>query len=179
MAVYTEDSAKRGGQCQIPTNRYRVRCLGAKASKINDAPEFEKFELAMEIIDPEVIVIDDQEQVIAGRDFTMYVSLNPNKPRGGLADAFVMLRRLGIDTDGGIDSKKAEAYFKGMEFDAILSSQEEFKRLPRQPGQKVGDFILDGFGNKISNGWKINCFPSDVLENGNPVRNEQIAGEPA
>lgn len=73
----------------------------------------------------------------------------------GQAKVFTFMDKLGIDYGDGYDTDLHEAYFKGMEFDIVLDSEEDVMRKPKQPGQKEGDPILDGEGNQITNGWII------------------------
>jgi hypothetical protein len=67
-----------------------------------------------------------------------------------------------------------------MEFDLVLNCAENFKREKpnKELGERYGKVLKDGDGNPIKDGYRINCFASDVFESCNPTRNEAVADAP-
>lgn len=172
---YEKSATVQGGNCYIPKERYRVRCTATKLGKSNSGLPMTT--LSMEIIEPESITHDGKNYMIAGRQFSYWL-MHVQSESWGQARVEEFCTKLGIDTEDAYDDELHNEYFKGMEFDAVLSSEEDIKRKDRLPGQKVGDPILDGEGKPITNGWRVVAQLQDVLTHCNPVKNAVIAAQP-
>jgi len=179
MATYKQTDAVQGGRCEVPQQLYRVRCIGTKSGKSSSGNPM--ITIKNEIIDPESIDINGEPFRIAGRQFMMFLMLTgdllPGQMQSGLSQTFEFLEKLGISHGGELDDSLHRELFLGQEWDMVLSSYEDVKRLAPKPGQKVGDPILDGEGNKISAGWFIKANLSDVPAHCRPSKNEQVAAQ--
>ncbi len=163
-----------GGNSEIPAGIYRVRVTKTD-KRYNEKWSCDMTELKCEIIEPEVVMDPNGREIsVAGRQFSYWL-MHTTSQTWGQAVVNDFCTRLDVAQEEEYDTDLHKEYFLGMEFDAILSSEEDFKRKPKQPGQKVGDFLLDGEGKKISNGFRVNANLSDVLPNCRPSRNESIA----
>lgn len=175
MAVYRRSDVVKGGQFEIPKDLYRVRVLNSSFGTSSGGHPMTT--LKMEIIHPESIVVNGEDKMLAGRKFSVWLMHNPDE-QWGQARVFDFCDKLGIDVGDDYDPSLHKEYFVGMEFDAILRSEENVKRKDRQPGQKQGDPILDGEGKPISVGWNILMNIEEVPEKCNPVKNQEIADRP-
>lgn len=161
-----------GGKSAI-NGLVRARVIDTKA-KANDKG-YQMTELQCEIIEPETMIdpASDKEITIAGRRFSIWLLHNPAES-WGQARVLEFCKKLNIDVGDTYDTDLHREMFFGMEFDINLTSEEDFKRFPKKPGQKVGDIMKDGQGNNISNGWRINANVDAVPELCNPVKNDNI-----
>lgn len=186
MSTYKQTETKSGDFTDfLPRGRYRARVIGTKKGK-SSKDDHVMTTLTCEII--EDATVNGEELQCAGRQFTMFLHHVANET-WGQSQVFKLCKRLGIklptedDGMGGetplYDDDLHKEYFHGMEFDIILSSSEDVKRYEPEQGEKLGKPILDGEGNPISGGFRINL-PNinDVPEHCNPVKNEEIAALP-
>lgn len=169
MAVIAKSDTVVGNKCPIPTELYRGRVIGTKEGKSSGGHPMTT--LTCEIIAPETVVIDDKEYKIAGRQFMLWLMHVPSE-QWGQGKVFSFMDKLGLDCGEDYDTTKHKEYFLGMEFDIILSSEEDIKRMAPKPGQKLGDPIRDGEGNPISLGYRITTDLDNVPVHCRPTRTE-------
>ena len=167
MAKIAKSDVVVGGKCPLPKNLYRARIIGTKYGK--SAKGYDMTTLTCEVISPESVNVDGNDYRIAGRQFNLWLMHVPGET-WGQAQVFDFMDKLGIVYGDEYDTERHEEYFKGVEFDIILDSQEEVKRMAPKAGQKQGDPILDGEGNKISDGYRILANLSDVPSQCRPTR---------
>lgn len=144
-------------------------------SKPNDKG-YQMTRLKCEIIEPETMVDPDtgKDMTIAGRKFDIWLLHNPAET-WGQSRVLEFCQKLNIDTGDTYDTDLHKEMFLGMEFDISVTSEEDFKRFPKKPGQKLGDIMKDGQGKNITNGFRINASVDAVPPLCNPVKNEAIA----
>ncbi len=187
--LLNKTDCKVENKCRIPEGTYRARVIGTKFDKTNSKGN-PMTTLECEIISPEIINDESgQEQNIAGRPFNLYLShvltISGNQRQSGQAQVFQFMGKLGLNEmlegneESGLqyDTDKHREYFLGMEFDIALKCEQDYKRAKadRAAGERVGKILTDSNGEKLTDGWKINAFVSDVLEQCNPERNDAIA----
>lgn len=183
MKIKSSEMATNAGGW-IPEMLYRVRCIGTAFTKENSSKQ-PMTTLKCEIIDPEKTTVDGKEVVLAGRPFQMFLIHNVSRT-GWASQEQVMefCKKLGIETgvdDRGepeYDTDLHKEYYHGMEWDMVLSCEEQIRRHPRQPGEKEGKPILDGEGKEISMGFQVRANPSDVPENPRATKNADVAAQP-
>ncbi len=183
---FDRDQEMSGGKGYIPTQTYRVRCIGTKLSK--SSSNFPMTTLDCEIIEPETLTLSGTEVTVAGRTFQLYLIHNPGKVGWASQDqVFEFCEKIAADLPVNPETSRPRyktedhrAYYLGREFDIVLQSEEQIKRLPPKPGQKFGqgDPVLDGEGKPISLGYRITANPDDVPANCHPGVNEQVANQP-
>lgn len=167
MQVYEKSDVVQGGKCQIPKDRYRVRVIGEKFGK--SSSDADMTTLTVEIIEPEEVLIDNQVFKIAGRQAQMWLMHVPGET-WGQSRVFEFMDKLGLDYGTHYDPKLIKEYFHGVEFDIVLSSEEDIQRYPKQQGEKMGKPILDGEGNPITNGYRILANLDAVPDKCRPTR---------
>ena len=156
--------AVMSGNCKTPKGLYRIRCIQVSFTEKNKSSGNPMTDLTCEIVKPEEVIEGDVTYKVAGQ--RLHVRLI-HKPDSAEAN-FQFMDKLKIDHQNNYDSRLADAYFRGTEFDIALSSTEQIKRYDPVAGEKVGKPILDGEGQEITNGWQIQAWPSDVPLNCNP-----------
>lgn len=160
--------------CQVPMGLYRVRCIGTNNTKSSSENAHDMMVLECEIIDPPTVDLNGRPAEVAGRKFTMWLHM-PATKNWGLEKTCQFMDKLKIEYDpNNVDPKNHKEYFHAMEWDMVLDSEEDVLRKPKQPGQKVGDPVLDGQGNPISRGWRVKADSSMVPDYCNPIRNPNI-----
>lgn len=167
------------GSVKLQPQLGRLRIIGTKFEASNSKGN-PMTTLTCEVIEPEEVAVDGKLVKVAGEKATIWLIHNPEKDWGGQGMVETFCRKLNVDLDGSYDTELHKEYFKGMEFDIILSSRELIKRYPPKPGQsrEEADPILDANGKVISSGWQIQANLSDVPDNCRPSRNEAVANQP-
>lgn len=157
---------------RLPRGIYRVRVINTKFGK--SAKGNDMTTLDCEIIEPEVINIDGRDVNIAGKKFAYYLVHNMERGFGGQGAVFEFCDKVEVDIEDGYDDSLHRDYFFGLEFDALLDSEEDFKRHRPEPGEKVGKVMKDGEGKPIFNGYRVIAQLQDVLAKCNPSKNYEF-----
>lgn len=159
MAEYKRSDAVADSKDPLPTDRYSAQVKGTKYGK--SAKGFDMVTLACEIYAPETVDGATGPVFAAGKKFNLFLMFVPDES-WGLERVFEFADKVGISLPEAIDPERDHALFKNVAFDAIVGSGEEaFKKY--QAGPKKGEFILDGEGKKISNGFYLQANLQDVI----------------
>lgn len=156
---------------EIPSQIYRVRIIGTSLKSSSSGNPMTT--LIGEIIEPDKVEIDGQLRNVAGRQFQLYLMHVPDKA-WGQGTVLQFCGRLGLDVGEFYDTELHSEYFLGMEFDMPISCERDIKRFERKPGEKLGQPMLDGEGNEILVGYRLNGQVREVPVFCKPVRNDSI-----
>jgi hypothetical protein len=160
------------GRINLPLDTYRVQITKTESGK--SAAGNPMTTLAAEIVSPEVKTVNGDEYKIAGMPFRLFlvhtVALVGKQIESSQAEVLRFCTKLGLDIGDNYDTDLHKEYFLGQQFEMLLSSKEDVKRYPKNPGEKEGQPIKDSEGNTISNGFFINAQLRDVLDHCQPTR---------
>lgn len=164
-----------GGKIQLPKQVYRICIVNTEGGKSSSGNPMTT--LKCEIIEPETLIIDGTDYRIAGKGFNLYLVHVPGlvgkQTQSSQSQVIEFCTKLGLnpyDEEGNYNTELHKEFFLGRIFDIVLSSEEDFKRYNKQPGEKVGQIMKDQEGNPLSNGYVIRANVSDVLEHCRPER---------
>ena len=171
------------GNGPLPYGTYTVRCTKAELGTTGKGDQCIKTHF--EIVGPPIIEVNGRQQSIAGRKFWPGPQkLDPSDGRNGIGAFLEKVKRAGFDmalisTEDGsaFDESKVPA-LAGLVCDMTLQTTEQFKVRPPtadeiaagvDPRSKIE--LTDGAGDKISNGYRINAWLTDIV---GPPTNEGL-----
>jgi len=164
-----------GGRIELPLQLYRARVVNTDAGKSSSGNPMTT--LGCEVIEPESVNVNGSDFKIAGKTFNLWLVHVPHligkQTQSSQASVLEFCSKLKLDIGEEYDVDLHREYYLGQCFDIVLRSEEDFKRYPKKPGEKIGEIIKDGDGNAISNGFQLRANLSDVPPNCRPSREEQ------
>lgn len=156
-------SVNSSGNCEVPPEVYT--CVFVRGKLAESGKETKQINAEAEIIMPDLLQDSNGNNVsVAGRKFTVYISIDPANRSYPAWHA--TLGKLGLlEEDLTIDSQRVlEAInSKTVFFTVILTSKEDLFRRPPKPGQKEGDPILVN-GKPASRGWRIDFVSAEAIQ---------------
>lgn len=164
--ILQQSDAVLSGKCELPSRLYRVRCLLAKFVEKNSKGN-PMTSLKMEVIGPDEIKNAAGQPIRpGGASFDIYIVHTAER----IQETFDLLNKLGVPHGGQYDGTKVNDYFRGLEWDMPLSSEETFMTYPKTDNQKEPEYMLDSAGQKIPTGWRVSAWANTVPLNAAPSR---------